>query len=118
MKYPSLCLLLVGASVAAISCGSGDSPEPVQAAGAQYTVTVRAADPIEVRVVSGTAETVTLAAVMPAMGHAVPPMGTERTGPDRFVATGNLLTMDGEWELSISLSGDRGMETITVDLPV
>ncbi|MGS2648634.1 hypothetical protein [Streptosporangium sp. LJ11] len=75
-------------------------------------------DPVEVRVTSGEAETVTPAATMPGMGHALPPVGTLQAGQGRFVATENLFAMDGVWELSIILSGDQGEEMITVSMPL
>ncbi|MFC7713185.1 hypothetical protein [Nonomuraea recticatena] len=65
---------------AVVSRWLGGGPESVQAAGTNYTVTVLPADPVEVRVTSGKAETVTLAAAMPGMGHALPPVGTVQAG--------------------------------------
>ncbi|MEV4065198.1 hypothetical protein [Nonomuraea dietziae] len=101
---------------AVVSRWLGGGPESVQAAGTRYTVTVLPADPVEVRVTSGEAETVTLAAAMPSMGHALPPVGTVQAGHGRFVATENMFTMDGVWELSIILSGDQGEEMITISM--
>ena len=118
MKYAAVCLLVAGALFVFTGRWFGGGPESVAAAGALYAVTVLPADPVEVRVTSGKAETITLAAAMPAMGHALPPVGTVQDGPGRFVATEDVFTMDGAWELSISLSGDRGEELITVSLLV
>jgi hypothetical protein len=118
MRYAAVCLLGAGVLIAFTVHWSGGGPESVAAAGTRYTVTVLPADPVEVRVTSGKAETITLAAVMPAMGHALPPVGTVQAGPGRFVATENVFSMGGVWELSISLSGDRGEEMITVSLLV
>jgi hypothetical protein len=118
MKVAAVCLIVAGALFVFTGRWSGGGPASVAAAGARYAVTVLPSDPVEVRVTSGTAETVTLAAVMPAMGHALPPVGTVQDGAGRFVATQNLFSMDGVWELSISLSGDRGDEMITLSLLV
>ncbi|TMR91904.1 hypothetical protein [Nonomuraea basaltis] len=118
MKYAGVCLLIAGVLFAVTSRWIGGSPESVAVAGTHYTVSVLPADRVEVRVTSGKAETVTLAAVMPSMGHALPPVGTVRADPGRFVAIQDVFTMDGVWELSITLSGDHGEETITVGLLV
>ncbi|MBF6301975.1 hypothetical protein IU459_31170 [Nocardia amamiensis] len=117
MKSVGTCLILVGALFAAVSCGSG-AGSTVQAAGSRYVVSILVVDPIEVRVDSGEAQAVTLAAAMPGMGHAMPSVATVQVEAGRFVAVENVLTMDGEWELSINLSGDRGTEIITVGVPV
>ncbi|MGN9847519.1 hypothetical protein ACTMTI_56610 [Nonomuraea sp. H19] len=118
MKYAAVCLLLAGVLLAVTSRWLGGGPESVQAAGTRYTVSVLPADPLEVRVTSGKAETVTLAAVMPSMGHALPPVATVQADLGRFVAEEKVFVMDGVWELSITLSGDRGEETITVSMLV
>jgi hypothetical protein len=110
-------LLAAGVLVASTSCSSGD-PGSTAAAGERYRVTAQPADPVEVRVTSGAAETVTLAAVMADMGHALPPVGTVQAGPGRFVATQDVFVMDGVWDLAISLTGDRGFEVITVSVQV
>ncbi|GAA2797596.1 hypothetical protein [Nonomuraea dietziae] len=115
MKYAGVCLLVAGVLFAVVSRWLGGGPESVQAAGTRYTVTVPV-DPVEVRVTSGKAETVTLAAAMPGMGHALPPVGTVQAGHGRFVATENMFAMDGVWELSIILSGDQGEEMITISM--
>ncbi|GAA4959160.1 hypothetical protein HD597_005437 [Nonomuraea thailandensis] len=118
MKYAGLCLLVAGVLFAVTARWSGGGAEPMRAAGERYSVTVLPADPVEVRVTSGEAETVTLAAVMPAMGHALPPVGTVPAGAGRFVAEKDLFTMDGVWELSITLSGAQGQEVINLSTVV
>ncbi|GAA2416388.1 MULTISPECIES: hypothetical protein [Nonomuraea] len=118
MKYAGVCLLIAGVLFAVTSRWFGGSPESVHAAGTHYTVTVMAADRVEVRVTSGKADTVTLAAAMPGMGHALPPVGTVQPDPGRFVATQDVFTMDGVWEVTITVSGDQGEELITVSLLV
>ncbi|TDC84576.1 hypothetical protein E1193_05470 [Micromonospora sp. KC606] len=85
----------------------------MKVAGTRYTVTVLPADPVEVWVTSGRVEAVTLAAVMPSMGHARPPVGTVQADVGRFVAEEDMFAMDGVWELSITLSGAQGREVIT-----
>ncbi|MFI6294857.1 hypothetical protein ACIBEJ_24925 [Nonomuraea sp. NPDC050790] len=118
MKYAAVCLLVVAVLFAVTSRWYGGAPETVRAAGERYSVTVLPADPVEVRVTSGEAETVTLAAVMPGMGHALPPVGTVPAGPGRFVAEKSMFGMDGVWELSISLSGAQGAEVINLSTVV
>jgi hypothetical protein len=109
----AICLLVGGGLFALTASWFGGAPESVQAADTRYSVTVLPADPIEVRVTSGKAETVTVAGVMPSMGHALPPVGTVQAGLGRFVAEEDMFTMDGIWELSITLSGTQGTEVIT-----
>ncbi|MET9341886.1 hypothetical protein [Nonomuraea sp. NPDC003804] len=116
MRYAALCLLVAGVLFAVTARWIG--PESVEAAGTRYTVTVLQADRVEVRVTSGEAGEVTLAAAMPSTGHALPPVGTVRADPGRFVATQDLFTMSGVWELAITVSGDRGEELITVTMLV
>jgi hypothetical protein len=110
-------LVAAGVLLASTSCSSGGDSGST-AAGERYRITVLPAGPVEVRVTSGAAETVTLAAVMPDMGHALPPVGTVQAAPGRFVATRDVFVMDGVWDLVISLTGDRGFEVITVSLQV
>jgi hypothetical protein len=117
-KYAAVGMLAAGVLFASTSCSIGGGPESMAAAGTRYSVIVLPTEPVEVRVTSGEAETVTLAAVMPNMGHALPPVGTVQEGLGRFVATEDVFVMDGVWELSISLSGDRGDEVITVSMLV
>jgi hypothetical protein len=50
--------------------------------------------------------------------HALPPVATVQADLGRFVAEEKVFVMDGVWELSITLSGDRGKETITVSMLV
>ncbi|MFG3437587.1 hypothetical protein ACGF0J_10125 [Nonomuraea sp. NPDC047897] len=118
MRYLAVCLLVAGVLFVVTSRWFGGGPEDVRAAGERYGVTVLTADPVEVRVTSGEAETVTLAAVMPGMGHASPPVGTVPAGPGRFVAEKSVFGMDGVWELSITLSGAQGEEVINVSTVV
>ncbi|MFD1936585.1 MULTISPECIES: hypothetical protein [Nonomuraea] len=118
MKYAAVCLLVAGVLFAVTARWFGGGSESVQAAGTRYTVTVVPADRVEVRVTSGEARAVTLAAAMPSMGHALPPVGTVQADPGSFVATQDVFTMDGVWELSITLSGDQGQELITVTILV
>lgn len=114
MRWAALCLLVAGALFFVVAGGS----RSVQAAGTRYAVTVVPGERVEVRVRSGAARAVTLAAVMPAMGHALPPVATVLAGPGRFVAAREVFTMDGVWELSVTVSGDRGEEVITVTVLV
>ncbi|GAA4100227.1 hypothetical protein GCM10022248_85070 [Nonomuraea soli] len=109
-----MCLLVAGVLLALTAGGS----RSVQAAGTRYAVTVVPGERVEVRVTSGVARAVTLAAVMPGMGHALPPVETVEAGPGRFVAAGPVFTMDGVWELVVTVSGQRGEELITVTVLV
>ncbi|UBU16337.1 FixH family protein [Nonomuraea gerenzanensis] len=118
MKYAGVCLLVAGVLFAVTARWLPHDPEEVRAAGERYGVTVLPADPVEVRVTSGEAETVTLAAVMPAMGHALPPVTAVPAGAGRFVAAGDVFSMNGVWELSITLSGARGREVINLSTVV
>ncbi|GII81001.1 hypothetical protein Sru01_59830 [Sphaerisporangium rufum] len=106
---------LVAAAVAAFAVARASGADPVTAAGTRYTVTVTAArDTIDVRVDRGAADTVTIAAVMPAMGHAMPEVTARKAAPGHFVAEGGLFSMDGGWELSVRLTGPAGEETLTL----
>ncbi|MFI7638358.1 hypothetical protein [Nonomuraea sp. NPDC049400] len=109
----AVCLVAAGVLFAVTARWFGGGPESVEVAGARYIVTVLPADPVEVRVTSGKADTVTLAAAMPSMGHALPPVGTVQTDLGHFVAEEDMFIMDGVWELSITLSGTQGEEVIT-----
>ncbi|MGW3342598.1 hypothetical protein ACWDA3_04795 [Nonomuraea rubra] len=115
MKYGAVVLLVAGVLFVVAANWSGGVPESVRAAGTRYAVSVLPADPVEVWVTSGTADTVTVAAAMPVMGHALPPVGTVQADPGRFVAEERLFAMDGVWELSITVAGAQGRETISVN---
>ncbi|TQM32072.1 LOW QUALITY PROTEIN: hypothetical protein FB390_3748 [Nocardia bhagyanarayanae] len=112
------CLLLSGVLFAVATNWFGRAPEYVAAAGTRYTVSVLPVDPLEVRVTSGDADTVTMAAVMPSMGHALPPVDTVQAEPGHFVAAEEVFVMGGEWELSITVSRTGGQEVITVSTVV
>ncbi|MBB6346111.1 hypothetical protein FHU36_002620 [Nonomuraea muscovyensis] len=118
MKYAGVCLLVAGVLFAFATSWFDGDPESVEAAGTRYTVSVRPANPVEVRVTSGEADTVTVTAVMPGMGHALPPVGTVQADPGRFVAEEEMFAMDGVWELSIIVSGAQGQETISISTVV
>ncbi|MEV4166710.1 hypothetical protein [Nonomuraea dietziae] len=118
MKYAAICLLVAGVLFATATSWFDGNPDSVPAAGARYTVSVLPADPVEVRVTSCQAHAVTVAAAMPGMGHALPPVGTVQADPGRFVAEETLFGMDGVWELSITVSGDQGQETISLSTVV
>ncbi|WP_189246352.1 hypothetical protein [Streptosporangium pseudovulgare] len=105
-----LLAVIVAAFVVARSSGG----DPVTTAGTRYAVTVTAdRNTIDVRLGRGEADTVTVAAVMPAMGHAMPEVTARKTDPGHFVAEGDLFSMGGGWELSVRLTGPPGEETIT-----
>lgn len=58
---------------------------------------------------------VTLAGVMPSMGHAMSELTTTAAGPGRYRARGELFTMTGQWEVVIRLAGS---DEITVPVTV
>ncbi|MEU6741994.1 hypothetical protein [Streptosporangium sandarakinum] len=105
---------LLAAVVAAFAVARASGGDPVTTAGARYAVTVTAdRNTIDVRLDRGEADTVTVAAVMPAMGHAMPEVTARKTAPGHFVAEGDLFSMGGGWELSVRLTGPPGEETLT-----
>lgn len=107
----AVCLVAAGAVVLVVA--NLRDPESLPVAGDRYAVTVLLADPVEVRVTKGDADTVTLAAAMPEMGHALPQVTTREVEPGRFVAQGRPFDMDGGWELTITLTGPTGRESLT-----
>jgi hypothetical protein len=94
---------------------AASEPITIRSTGAHYAVTVlidgRTA---EVRLDRGDADTVTLSAVMPHMGHAMPEVTTREREPGRFQAEGEVFTMTGAWELSVRLAGAAAEEVLTV----
>ncbi|WP_431931419.1 hypothetical protein [Nonomuraea jabiensis] len=120
-QVKGLRLLVLGGLVAVVAAAfviaRTSGPDPVTTTGARYTVTVTAdRSAVDIRVDRGEADTVTVAAVMPAMGHAVPEVTARKAGPGHFVAEGDLFLMNGAWELSVRLAGPRsGEETLTLN---
>ncbi|MDX3099588.1 hypothetical protein [Nonomuraea angiospora] len=106
---------LVAVVVAAFVIARTSGPDPVTTTGARYAVTVSAdRSAVDIRVDNGEADTVTVAAVMPTMGHAVPEVTARKAAPGHFVAEGDLFRMNGAWELSLRLAGRSGEETLTL----
>ncbi|MGP4095353.1 hypothetical protein [Nonomuraea sp. KM90] len=109
----AVALFVVGRSVAA-------EPLSLSTTGSRYAATVLIEDPapgpgtVEVVVNAGDADTVTLSAVMADMGHSTPELAAAEREPGRFVATGELFSMSGVWELSIRLDGPAGEEQLAV----
>ncbi|MFC4535000.1 hypothetical protein [Sphaerisporangium dianthi] len=121
MRRLLIMVVLAAAIVALVVAGrSRSGPVRLRATGAHYSVTVTLDEPAvhpvaaEVRVEPGTAGSVWLSAVMPAMGHATPEITARRQGPGRFTATGRLFTMAGVWELSVRVRGAAGEEVVVV----
>lgn len=110
-----LAVCLVVAGVLVVIAANAQGPETVRAAGSRYAVAVLIDDPIEVRVTSGDADRVTVAAVMPEMGHAFPPATARETEAGRFVVPKPEFGMAGAVELTVSLSGPAGREALTVN---
>lgn len=61
---------------------------------------------------------VTLSAVMPAMGHAMSELTATAAGPGRYKARGELFTMTGSWEVVIRLTGPDAPDELTVPVTV
>jgi hypothetical protein len=108
-------LLAVAVTLFLLGRSAADEPARLSVTGTRYAVTVvidgRTA---EVRPLSGDPGTVTLSAVMPQMGHAMPETVAHEREAGRFRAEGELFPMTGVWELSIRLTGASGEETLTV----
>ncbi|MEU9831296.1 hypothetical protein AB0D67_07095 [Streptosporangium sp. NPDC048047] len=106
---------ILGVVIIVFFAARASGGDPVTTAGAHYAVTVTAdRNTIDVRLDRGEADTVTVAAVMPAMGHAMPEVTARKTAPGHFVAEGDLFSMGGGWELSVRLAGPSGEETLTL----
>ncbi|WP_433432371.1 hypothetical protein [Nonomuraea sp. CA-141351] len=107
---------LVAVVVAAFVVARTSGADPVTTTGTRYAVTVTAErNTIDVQLDKGEADTVTVAAVMPTMGHAMPEITARKTAAGHFVAEGDLFDMNGAWELSIRLAGPPGEETLTLN---
>ena len=61
---------------------------------------------------------VAIDAVMPLMGHAVPPLSAVPVGGGRYHADGLQLMMTGPWQLQISIPAADGVERLTLPLLV
>ncbi|MFI7635106.1 hypothetical protein [Nonomuraea sp. NPDC049400] len=107
---------LVAVVVAAFVVARTSGVDPVTTTGTRYAVTVTAErNTIDVRLDRGEADTVTIAAAMTTMGHAIPEVTARKTAPGHFVAEGELFFMTGVWELSIRLAGPSGEETLMLN---
>ncbi|MEU9884206.1 hypothetical protein [Sphaerisporangium sp. NPDC051011] len=107
---------LVAAVVVAFVVARTSGVDPVTTTGTHYAITVTAdRKAIDVRLDRGEADTVTVAAVMTTMGHAMPEVTARKTAPGQFVAEGDLFFMTGVWELSVRLAGRSGEETLTLN---
>ena len=95
---------------------------------ARYAVTVTVDTPrigdtsVEIDLASRTGGTeppaeVAIDAVMPLMGHAVPPLSALPMG-GRYHAHGLPLMMTGPWELRLSIPAADGVESLTLPLQV
>ncbi|MCG5215605.1 hypothetical protein [Streptosporangium sp. KLBMP 9127] len=109
-------LAAVTVTIFVLGWNAAAEPRRLSAVGTHYAVTVLIDEPgTEVLLDSGDADTVTLSAVMPDMGHALPEVVTREPDPGRFLAEGDLFPMNGVWELSIRLTGPAGEEVLTVN---
>ncbi|HEX4813905.1 MAG TPA: FixH family protein [Nonomuraea sp.] len=122
MRRILIAVALVAAATVIFIVGRGLGAEPlrVSSTGARYAVTVLVDRPttgrvtVEVQVTSGDADSVSLSAVMPDMGHATPEVPARERQPGRFAAEGELFPMTGAWELSIRLNGPAGEEVLVI----
>ncbi|KAA2261539.1 FixH family protein [Solihabitans fulvus] len=119
----------VAALVAWLAWPSGPAgPEVLSAASADYRVEVSVAVPrvgttrVEVTVTDRAGRpaapaTVTVAPVMPAMGHAFTPVALTPAEPGRHRADVSLL-MAGQWELTVAVAGPAGRQQVVLPLTV
>ena len=123
--------LLVGALVVVVAGlltwlfwptgGSGTSVQ--QAAGRLYQVKLTADDPhmgantLTIDITPSTVDTVTIAPVMPQMGHALAPVTASAAEPGRYRAE-TTLPMTGQWEITVSLTGRAGADQVVIPLLV
>jgi hypothetical protein len=61
---------------------------------------------------------VAIDAVMPLMGHAVPPLSALPVAGGRYHADGLQLMMTGPWQLRLSIPAADGVESLTLPLQV
>ncbi len=104
----------------AAGCATEVQPERLTGDGEHYSVTVAFSSAstgvidADVQVEEDPVEAVSLSAVMPDMGHAMPEISAEPQGTGRFFAHGELFAMPGAWDLAVRVEGASGAETITV----
>jgi hypothetical protein len=126
--------IIVAAAVVAVVLGwllwpTAPGPAVLHTGTARYAVTVTVGTPrmgdtsVEIDLTSRTGGTalpdaVAIDAVMPLMGHAVPPLSAVPVGAGRYHADGLHLMMTGPWELRLSIPAAGGVEVLTLPLPV
>lgn len=109
--------------------GGGSSAVQVAAATPDYTVQVRLPHPDtgsdQADITVGRRdhgpvqlEQVTVDALMPSMGHAMPALTAAATGPGQYRTQGQLFLMAGSWQLSVHLYGAAGSQVVTVPVTV
>jgi hypothetical protein len=62
--------------------------------------------------------TVEIDAIMPLMGHAMPPVSADSVGNGHYRATQVTLMMTGPWELQLSIDARNGVDHLTLPLSV
>lgn len=55
---------------------------------------------------------------MPSMGHIMPALTAQPSGPGKYSVHGSMFLMAGPWQLSVRLHGAHGDETVTVPISV
>ncbi|MFC4589978.1 FixH family protein [Sphaerisporangium corydalis] len=107
-------ILLAGAALLLWPIGPGPMVTTLRTARHQVTMTVddpkRGANTFGLEIVDRTGEPatmtpVTIELVMPAMGHALPPVTAIGTGPGRYRVPDTDIPMAGQWEMTVSLAG-------------
>ncbi|GLW11231.1 hypothetical protein Misp01_63590 [Microtetraspora sp. NBRC 13810] len=125
MKRLMIAGILVAVAVLVFALGGwGSGDVEARAAGRLYSVTVTVREPaarpltVGIEVAPASADTVTVSTVMPQMGHATPEISARRQEAGRFLATGELVTMNGVWEFAVRVHGAAGEEVVTVPVLV
>src|SRR6185295_7090492 len=65
-----------------------------------------------------TVDDVTVEPVMPQMGHALTPVEAGPGAPGTYTAANTVLTMPGQWEITVSLRAAGGTEQVVFPLLV
>lgn len=94
----------------------GSGPTVLDSAAGSYTVQLTVDNPrmggntVDLNVTDehgrpAVGKTVTVNAVMPQMGHAIPPVPTTSDSPGHYRAATVMLSMTGQWEIAVVISG-------------
>ncbi|MBB5957193.1 hypothetical protein FHS29_003786 [Saccharothrix tamanrassetensis] len=118
MKRPALWLVAVAVAVAVVTVlllATSPGAEPVRLDRSGVAVQLDKAGTGSVNAqVEVPAQTVSLYATMPRMGHLTPEIAATQEKPGLFRATGELFSMAGLWELAVRADGRVVTFEITV----